>query len=117
MANVDIDSIKARIDDLKQKKAQAEGQKKAKEYGYYITDRSFSDDLCNLVPLLDDDAVDFLPFQRRMRLAIVHKDRCHAKKCAHECIIYCPRVRTGDETVTIGEATSFSRNPFRKRKL
>ncbi|MBE6506542.1 MAG: ribosome biogenesis/translation initiation ATPase RLI [Methanocorpusculum parvum] len=38
-----------------------------------------------------------------MRLAIVHKDRCHAKKCAHECIIYCPRVRTGDETVTIGE--------------
>lgn len=31
MANVDIDSIKARIDDLKQKKAQAEGQKKAIE--------------------------------------------------------------------------------------
>jgi len=31
MANVDIDSIKARIDELKQKKAQAEGQKKAIE--------------------------------------------------------------------------------------
>ena len=38
-----------------------------------------------------------------MRIAIVHKDRCHAKKCGTECIIYCPRVRTGDETVMIGE--------------
>jgi ATP-binding cassette, sub-family E, member 1 len=37
-----------------------------------------------------------------MRLAIVHKDRCHAKKCGTECIRYCPRVRTGDETVVIG---------------
>ena len=38
-----------------------------------------------------------------MRIAIVHKDRCHAKKCGSECIVYCPRVRTGDETVIIGE--------------
>ena len=38
-----------------------------------------------------------------MRIAIVHKDRCHAKKCGTECIIYCPRVRTGDETVLVGE--------------
>lgn len=38
-----------------------------------------------------------------MRIAIVHKDRCHSKKCAQECIIYCPRVRTGDETIQIGE--------------
>ena len=38
-----------------------------------------------------------------MRIAIVHKDRCHARKCGTECIIYCPRVRTGDETVIIGE--------------
>lgn len=38
-----------------------------------------------------------------MRIAIVHQDRCHAKKCGTECIIYCPRVRTGDETVIIGE--------------
>ena len=38
-----------------------------------------------------------------MRIAIVHKDRCHSKKCGTECIIYCPRVRTGDETVIIGE--------------
>lgn len=37
-----------------------------------------------------------------MRIAVVHKDRCHAKKCGTECIIYCPRVRTGDETVIIG---------------
>jgi ATP-binding cassette subfamily E protein 1 len=38
-----------------------------------------------------------------MRIAIVHKDRCHAKKCGTECIIYCPRVRTGDETIIIGD--------------
>ncbi|HJJ47008.1 MAG TPA: ribosome biogenesis/translation initiation ATPase RLI [Methanocorpusculum sp.] len=38
-----------------------------------------------------------------MRIAIVHKDRCHAKKCGQECILYCPRVRTGDETIIIGE--------------
>jgi len=38
-----------------------------------------------------------------MRIAVVHRDRCHPKKCGNECIIYCPRVRTGDETVVIGE--------------
>ncbi len=38
-----------------------------------------------------------------MRIAIVHKDRCHARKCGSECILYCPRVRTGDETVILGE--------------
>ncbi|MDD5144419.1 ribosome biogenesis/translation initiation ATPase RLI [Methanoregula sp.] len=38
-----------------------------------------------------------------MRIAIVHKDRCHSRKCGTECIIYCPRVRTGDETVILGE--------------
>ena len=38
-----------------------------------------------------------------MRIAVVHRDRCHSKKCGTECIIYCPRVRTGDETVIIGE--------------
>jgi ATP-binding cassette subfamily E protein 1 len=37
-----------------------------------------------------------------MRIAIVHKDRCHSRKCGTECILYCPRVRTGDETVIIG---------------
>jgi ATP-binding cassette subfamily E protein 1 len=39
-----------------------------------------------------------------MRIAVVHRDRCHSKKCGTECILYCPRVRTGDETVIIGEA-------------
>jgi ATP-binding cassette subfamily E protein 1 len=38
-----------------------------------------------------------------MRIAVVHKERCHSKKCGKECILYCPRVRTGDETVVIGE--------------
>jgi len=38
-----------------------------------------------------------------MRIAIVHRDRCHPVKCGKECILYCPRVRTGDETVVIGE--------------
>ena len=38
-----------------------------------------------------------------MRIAIVHRDRCHSRKCGTECILYCPRVRTGDETVIIGD--------------
>jgi ATP-binding cassette subfamily E protein 1 len=38
-----------------------------------------------------------------MRIAVVHRDRCHPVKCGTECILYCPRVRTGDETVIIGE--------------
>lgn len=38
-----------------------------------------------------------------MRIAVVHRDRCHSKKCGTECIIYCPKVRTGDETVILGE--------------
>ncbi|MDN7023394.1 ribosome biogenesis/translation initiation ATPase RLI [Methanoculleus sp. FWC-SCC1] len=38
-----------------------------------------------------------------MRIAVVHRDRCHPVKCGTECILYCPRVRTGDETVLIGE--------------
>jgi ATP-binding cassette, sub-family E, member 1 len=38
-----------------------------------------------------------------MRIAVVHKDRCHSRKCGTECILYCPRVRTGDETVILDE--------------
>ena len=34
-----------------------------------------------------------------MRIAIVDKDRCKPKDCTHECQRFCPRVRTGDETV------------------
>ncbi|MFA5101533.1 MAG: ribosome biogenesis/translation initiation ATPase RLI [Candidatus Thermoplasmatota archaeon] len=38
-----------------------------------------------------------------MRIAIVLKDRCTSKRCAQECIKFCPRVRAGDETVIMGE--------------
>jgi ATP-binding cassette subfamily E protein 1 len=38
-----------------------------------------------------------------LRIAIVNKDRCQFKKCAQECIKFCPRVRTGDETVVQGD--------------
>jgi ATP-binding cassette subfamily E protein 1 len=38
-----------------------------------------------------------------MRIAVVHRKRCHSKKCGLECIQYCPRVRSGDETVSIDE--------------
>jgi len=34
-----------------------------------------------------------------MRIAIVDKHRCRPKDCTHECQRFCPRVRTGDETV------------------
>jgi ATP-binding cassette subfamily E protein 1 len=38
-----------------------------------------------------------------MRIAVVHRERCHSRKCGTECISYCPRVRTGDETVVLDE--------------
>jgi ATP-binding cassette subfamily E protein 1 len=38
-----------------------------------------------------------------MRIAVVHRKRCHSKKCGLECIQYCPRVRSGDETIVIDE--------------
>jgi len=38
-----------------------------------------------------------------MRIAVVHSDRCHSRKCGTECILYCPRVRTGDETISLDE--------------
>jgi len=34
-----------------------------------------------------------------MRIAIVDRSRCRPKDCTHECQRFCPRVRTGDETV------------------
>lgn len=34
-----------------------------------------------------------------MRIAIVDRHRCRPKDCSHECQRFCPRVRTGDETV------------------
>lgn len=38
-----------------------------------------------------------------MRIAVLIKDRCRPKNCSKECIKYCPRVRSGDETIIIGE--------------
>jgi len=36
-----------------------------------------------------------------MRIAILNQDRCQPVKCSLECMKYCPRVRTGDETISI----------------
>ena len=38
-----------------------------------------------------------------MRIAILNKDRCQPRRCSHECEKYCPRVRTGDETIIFAE--------------
>lgn len=38
-----------------------------------------------------------------MRIAILNRDRCQPVKCSTECIKFCPRVRTGDETIVMGE--------------
>jgi ATP-binding cassette subfamily E protein 1 len=38
-----------------------------------------------------------------MRLAVLDRDRCQPKMCGLQCIKFCPRVRTGDETIIIGE--------------
>ena len=40
-----------------------------------------------------------------MRIAVLNKDRCKPNKCSpygeKPCIKYCPRVRTGDETIVL----------------
>ncbi|MFQ6127481.1 MAG: ribosome biogenesis/translation initiation ATPase RLI [Thermoplasmata archaeon] len=38
-----------------------------------------------------------------MRIAVLLRDRCQSKRCNLECIKYCPPVRTGTETVVMGE--------------
>jgi len=38
-----------------------------------------------------------------MRIAVLLKDRCQPKRCNTECIKYCPKVRTGVQTIVIGE--------------
>lgn len=35
------------------------------------------------------------------RIAVVNRDRCQPKKCAQECIKYCPKIRTGVEDVIV----------------
>ncbi len=37
-----------------------------------------------------------------MRIATLKKDKCQPRKCASECIKYCPMVQTGAETVVVG---------------
>jgi ATP-binding cassette subfamily E protein 1 len=39
----------------------------------------------------------------KMRIAVVDRYRCRPKDCTHECRRFCPRVRTGDETVIFPE--------------
>ncbi len=34
-----------------------------------------------------------------MRIAVVLEDKCQPDRCSYECINYCPKVRTGDETI------------------
>lgn len=43
-----------------------------------------------------------------MRIAVVDKERCQPKKCGQECLKYCPKVRSGDETVVIAEKAIIS---------
>jgi ATP-binding cassette subfamily E protein 1 len=42
------------------------------------------------------------------RIAVVNRDKCKPKKCSQECVKYCPRVRTGDETIVIDEIAVIS---------
>ncbi len=41
-----------------------------------------------------------------MRIAVIDRDTCKPKDCAPSpnkpCIKYCPRVRSGDETIVLG---------------
>jgi ATP-binding cassette subfamily E protein 1 len=38
-----------------------------------------------------------------MRIAVVIKDRCQPKRCAYECIKFCPPIRNGVEVIVKGE--------------
>ncbi|MDD5778864.1 MAG: ribosome biogenesis/translation initiation ATPase RLI [Candidatus Thermoplasmatota archaeon] len=40
-----------------------------------------------------------------MRIAVLERDRCYPKRCSQECINFCPRVRSGDETIVMDEET------------
>ncbi len=43
-----------------------------------------------------------------LRIAVVDKSKCQPKKCSHECLKYCPKVRTGDETIVIKDKAIIS---------
>ena len=34
-----------------------------------------------------------------MHIAVLDKEKCHPKKCNHECQFYCPPVRSGTKTI------------------
>lgn len=38
-----------------------------------------------------------------MRIAVLDRDLCQPRKCSKECFKYCPKVRTGDETIVFDE--------------
>jgi len=38
-----------------------------------------------------------------MRIAVLDRDLCQPRKCSKECYKYCPKVRTGDETIIFDE--------------
>jgi ATP-binding cassette subfamily E protein 1 len=38
-----------------------------------------------------------------MRIAVLDKDKCQPRKCALECIKFCPGVRMGEETIVLEE--------------
>jgi ATP-binding cassette subfamily E protein 1 len=38
-----------------------------------------------------------------MRIAVLNRDKCQPKKCNYICIKFCPKVRTGEEAIVIGE--------------
>lgn len=38
-----------------------------------------------------------------LRLAVLDKEKCKPQRCSRECERFCPRVRSGDETVTFGD--------------
>jgi len=40
-----------------------------------------------------------------VRIGVLERDRCYPKRCAKECISFCPRVRSGDETIVLDEKT------------
>lgn len=40
-----------------------------------------------------------------MRVAVLDRDACYPQRCSQECINFCPRVRSGDETIVMDEET------------
>ncbi len=41
-----------------------------------------------------------------MHIAILDKDKCHPKRCNHECQYYCPPVRNGTKTIEFPDANA-----------